>query len=85
MIVDIEMTLDADYVCDSYSDVKGAAIDVQNLLEQTYGMTTNLKQTFENIPNSNMNTTINGTSEIITTGYEVTGKSDIKILKTATI
>ncbi len=61
------MTLDADYVCDSYSDVYLAAIDVQQLLQETYGMATTLTQTFLNRPN-------NTPAEPEIEGYQVTGK-----------
>jgi hypothetical protein len=61
------MTLDANYVCDSYSDVYLAAIDVKQLLQETYGMTTTLTQTFLNTPNNNP-------AEPVTDGYQVTGK-----------
>ncbi len=61
------MTLDADYVCDSYSDVYLAAIDVQQLLQETYGMVTTLTHTFLNKPNNNP-------EEPETEGYQVTGK-----------
>jgi hypothetical protein len=61
------MTLDANYVCDSYSDVYLAAIDVQQLLQETYGMTTTLTQTFLKTPNDNP-------AEPVTDGYQVTGK-----------
>jgi hypothetical protein len=70
------MTLDADYVCDSYSDVYLAALDVQQLLQETYGMATTLTQTFLNTPNNNP-------AEAVTEGYQVTGKriSDEKNIK----
>lgn len=60
IIVDIELTLDADYVCDSYNDVLAAALDVQKLLNETYGMNT-------------IKTTIFSPSNDSISGYEVTG------------
>ena len=74
MIVDIEITLDIDYVYDSNSDVKEPAIDVQTLLRKTYGNA----QTFDKIQKRNTNVKVNESSDIITNGYEVTGTSKIK-------
>jgi hypothetical protein len=60
MIVDIQMTLDAEYDCDNQTDIYQAAEDVQQLLESTYNMQTQL------------NTEI---SAIYGEGYTVKGKS----------
>jgi hypothetical protein len=69
MIVDIEMTLDANYVCDTYGDVEQAAKDVESLLSQTYGMNTNIQEI------SNTNDHQSGSpSTTYEIGFEVRGK-----------
>ena len=75
MIVDIEMTLDANYVCDTYGDVEEAAKDVESLLSQTYGMNTNIQE----ISNQNDNNQSGSQSTTYEKGFEVRGK---KINKT---
>jgi hypothetical protein len=76
MIVDIEMTLDANYVCDTYGDVEQAAKDVESLLSQTYGMKTNIQEISN--PNDLQSGNPSTTYEI---GFEVRGK---KITNTVT-
>jgi hypothetical protein len=45
MLVNIQMTIDAHYECETEFDVYVAAKDVENLLNETYAMNTNLNST----------------------------------------
>ena len=58
MIVDIEMTLDVDYVCYNQTDLYNAAKDVISLLNEVYNMPTSLMKT---------------SSTTFGDGYEITG------------
>jgi hypothetical protein len=49
MIVDIQMTLDAEYDCDNQTDIYQAAEDVQQLLESTYNMQTQVNTEISSI------------------------------------
>ena len=79
MITDIELTLDADYVCDTYADVLAAAIDIESLLSENYGMKTNVQKILSEDPqNTLINNQDTGTATYLK-GYEV--KGEIIIIK----
>ena len=59
VLADIEMNLDADYVCNSQNDIYTAALEIQTLLNETYGMNTTLSET---------------TNTLLGSGYEIIGK-----------
>jgi hypothetical protein len=77
MIVDIEMTLDANYVCDTYGDVEEAAKDVESLLSQTYGMNTKIQE----ISNQYDNNLSESPSTTYEKGFEVRGNKQNKTVR----